>query len=146
MIRAKFRCMESSNSWNHYRIYKFLPVMADDGAPENAMLWDATPSGRAEMSFKAAPDNDQQFIVGDYYYIDMAPAESDWRLNSITDHGPHQRSVLFSFDPKITDYDKPGPRRGVLEMDVNNEATFDVFGTAKKPWMVTFSHAGKSDD
>ena len=33
-------------------------------------------------------------------------------------------------------------------MSVSNvkALTFDVFGTAKKPWMVTFSYAGKSDD
>jgi hypothetical protein len=148
MIRAKFRCMESSNTWNHYRSYEFLPVMADDGAPENAKFWDATPAGKAEMHFKCRHDADQQFVIGDYYYIDMEATEdeSDWRLDTVTDHGDQQQTAVFRFGPEITDYDEPGPRRGSLEMDVLNPAAFGQFGKAKKPWHVVFKHAGVSPD
>jgi hypothetical protein len=140
--------MSSTNTWDHYRSYEFLPVSADEGAPENKQFWEATPSGKAEMHFKAHVDDEQQFTVGDYYYIDMTPAdeETDWRLDKVIDYGETQQCATFGFGPDVDNYDKRGPRRGHVEMDVLNPAAFGQFGKAKKPWHVVFTHAGESQE
>lgn len=147
-IRAKFRCMSSTNTWDHHRHYDFLPVTASEGAPENAQFWDATPAGEATLRFKAHVDDEEQFRVGDYYYVDFEPVEdddpTDWRLDKVVDHGETQQDVVFMHDPRVEDYDKRGPRWGSLEMSVLNPAAFNQFGRAKRPWRVTFTHAGSS--
>jgi hypothetical protein len=143
MIRAKFRCMDCTRTWNKYITYKFYPVMASDGAPENAQFWEATPSGEAEMNFYGEGEH---FVVGDYYYIDMEPAEGrDWEMHSVTDHGQGHKSAHFSFNPKTKNWNEPGPRRGSLKMDVENPAAFVQFGSAGAPWSVKFIHAQVSD-
>jgi len=149
MIRAKFRCMSSKDTWNHHRSYELLPVKASEGAPENSAFWDATPSGKAELTFKAHVLDDPQFLVGHYYFIDFSPLEagavSEWELSSVTDHGESQQTAVFRRSPSVRDWDDRGPRHGFVEMDVLNPAAFNRFGKAGKPWRVAFTHAGQAD-
>ena len=49
--------------------YTFTP-MYDDKCEENKAFWDATPSGKLEISCSGEHD----FVAGKYYYIDISLA------------------------------------------------------------------------
>jgi len=51
---------------------ELTPVFSNDPNHENKKFWDATPSGKIEISAK--PEALESFKVGDEYYIDFTPA------------------------------------------------------------------------
>jgi len=136
MVRAKFRVMEISRYWNgECTCVRLLPVYAKcdrfpdekDVSEENARFWDATPSGEAALRFDGV--GDVPFILGDCYFIDMAPAEeSEWKLATRT-HRETQLDVELSrsWQDKVV-------------MSINNESAWDAFGgKIGAPWSVHFT-------
>ena len=79
MIRAKFRLTEWKNSEGGRRVdgkYEscikaslvFIPV--GDNSPENKLFWEATPSGRIEISV-VNPEAVEEFELLKEYYVDF---------------------------------------------------------------------------
>lgn len=74
-IRAKFRCtQETRNAWNpDARTYKF-DATYDPEIPEDQRYAKATPCGSLEM---LVDNPSAQFVLGDYYYLDFVPVDSE---------------------------------------------------------------------
>ncbi len=141
MIRAKFRCMSVTKTWDHKTKVELLPVNRSSSKdPENAKFWDATPSGKAELHFNIDTD---EYKPGAYYYIDKEPAEGGpWTLSSVTRHGGGGGEVKLykSYDSRadlIT---------GQLEIYTNYLATVAAFGEPGVQWSVTFTFAEPTDN
>ena len=75
MVRAKFRCLDTSASWSGVRTAILKPVtpksVYDNGTPEeaeeNRRFWSASPSGECTLRYRG----DMPFVPGSYYYVDM---------------------------------------------------------------------------
>lgn len=94
-VQAKFRCL----SMTHRLLnggpttdvsVDLKPVIAKNkdwpgGSEENLKFWTATPSGEANVVYRAKP-SDTPFEVGKYYYIDFTPATEGvrpWKLYKV---------------------------------------------------------------
>lgn len=90
MIRAKFRCMSVSQSWENIHTAAFRPVYQKKNGQEshnfeeNKLFWEATPAGEATLTYQGP----HEFVPGAYYYIDMSPnPEGEWRLGQLQRRG-----------------------------------------------------------
>jgi len=157
-IRAKMRCMDRTEHWNHYLDYRFMPVIGKgDASDENKSFWEATPGGEARLNFKAnspfwaehgeAPGFPvPEYRPGDYYYVDMEPDETgEWTLSSKTDNGG-SGNVKFTWWRRFGHANEPGQRHSTLELHVDNESAFEGLGKPGVKWRVTFAFAEASDD
>ena len=140
-IRAKFRCMSVSRTWDGIENCEFRPVKRDSGQdPENEIFWKYTPTGSATLIYKG----ESEFKPGAYYYIDMTTAEDGkWDVSSIT------RRSGESGDVNLSSVWKPvtsgGFRHGSIEMGIDSSRVIDLFGTPGSKWDVEFSFAEASD-
>lgn len=159
-IRAKMRCMESTQHWNNRVSYRFMPVTGHgDGkaAEENKSFWEATPGGEANLSFvqhsKFWEEHGDgpgfpvpEYKPGDYFYVDMEPdEEGEWALSSKLDNGGHG-NVEFTWWRKFGHTNEPGQRHSKLELHVDNERAFEGLGKPLARWKITFTFAEASDD
>ncbi len=73
MVRAKFyvSSIKRYSGWQGATV-ELTPVMSQDPNHENKKFWDATPSGKIEMSIKT--DAIEQFELGKEYYVDFTLA------------------------------------------------------------------------
>lgn len=70
-VRAKFRCMEvTDRKWDDQETVKFLAVHGNGDNEENKQFWEASPSGKMELTIKN-PDSWGLFKSGSYYYLDF---------------------------------------------------------------------------
>lgn len=93
MVRAKFRCIESTRRYTHtsdaglptevdhvsYRV-RLVPVMSKSkgggygDCEENKAFYAATPSGEIVLD-TINPSAAEQFVPGQAFYIDFTPAD-----------------------------------------------------------------------
>ena len=158
-IRAKMRCMDCTQHYNHSVDYRFMPVIATSEDEEDKSFWEATPGGEARLTYmqpskfwdehgKGKPGfPSHEYKPGDYFYVDMEPDEDgDWTLASKLDNGG-QGHVHFNFWRKTEHFMEPGMKNGSkLELHVDNQRAFDGLGTPLKKWKITFTFARASDD
>ena len=146
MVRAKFRCLHVTKSWDGKAVADYSPVMPknkdvwqpenpDEVSAENRSFWDATPSGELRLWFReaaAAPE------PGSYVYIDMEQGDGDWTLDKVTDHGNLNAEVHLSMK-----YQETGAMSGAqLTMSImNGEASKAFIGHSKTKWAVTLHEA-----
>ncbi len=71
MVRSKFTCSETKDHGNGMHSASFSPVYSSEEGSENKKFWDATPSGKLEMSYTTG----QHFIAGKTYYLDISEVE-----------------------------------------------------------------------
>lgn len=142
IVRAKFRCMHVTESWDGKRVYEFLAVKRDgDRDSENSRFWDATPAGEAKLIFNTAAGA-REFDVGAYYYLDMA-ADDDggaWTLERKTVHEA-QVDVHLATKPMSV----AGLRWGTVDMAILNPDAFADFDAPGRRWRVDFVLAEASD-
>lgn len=143
-VRAKFRCMRVTKSWDKTTTVVLSPVTEktdDEG------FWKYTPSGECELSYY---QEDPPFEPGAYYYIDLQPvsehSEGIWAHNEKTDQGNGQGTVKLSVSP-FYDYrnPKPGMRHSRLELGIDSQPAFDALGEPGSFWRVSFTFAEASD-
>jgi hypothetical protein len=72
-VRAKFLCTKASSPSPGQTDIELKPVYSDDPEHENKAFWEATPSGKIEMSILNAPAA-EAFAAGQEYYVDFSPA------------------------------------------------------------------------
>ena len=158
-VRCKYRCLGVHTRWNGGSTVELAPVLASERHPENAIWWDATPSGE----IKIETGSECLFEVGAYYWVDLerldaGPPEDEYekrlcyRLNYITDWGGHIEVSLDSgYAQKqvrknywVTD---TGIIKGEFKASINNEAAWPAFqGHAGSYWRVVYTFAGPSDE
>lgn len=152
-VRAKFRCMSVSRTYEGQTSASFLPAMPQkgaDGTPEheeNKLFWKYTPGGSMELTFWGdAP----HVVPGAYYYIDLDTPVPDelrpWRLVLRTEHmNNEQLDVDLCADWMLkSDAGPEGLRTGSLKMMISNEAAWPLFMNAKRGqrWSVLVTRAG----
>lgn len=150
-VRAKFRCMSVTKSWNRHTTVELSPVVQNGPSKENDEFWKATPSGSAKLQF-VGPSIDsrgEEYAPGDYYYIDMhQDDDGGWALTTVTTHSNDSGHVELNTNGKTT----VGWREGdgfsysKLEMGIDNKPAFEVFNKLGAAWDVTFTWAEASDD
>lgn len=153
-IHAKFRCLGVNHRWDGERIVDLAPIYKDDGAPENALYFESTPSGNAEVKTGPACP----FEPNKTYYIDMDRVELKegeetppeyYELAYVKDV---DYAVVVQFKSGWTQSDEKdkwgnhlpakGIRKGEIEMQVDNKKAWPHFvGYAKSVWKVTFTEA-----
>lgn len=74
MVRAKFYVNAITQYAGGTVKVELWPVYSQDENHENKKFWDATPSGKIEMSIKG--EAAQRFIVGQEYYVDFSASET----------------------------------------------------------------------
>ena len=138
MIRAKFRCTKTTQSWDSYYTAEFRPVTQKGANTENQQFWAATPAGEATLTFKTP----HEFVPGAYYYIDMEPAEAGaWQMTRSTRTADKAGEIVLS---KFWS-EGGSPLLGSLQMGIVKGSTVDLFGAPGAKWEVTFSFAEASD-
>ncbi len=144
-VRAKFRCLSITQTWDNTAVVKLGPVKRDGKDEENSFFWKYTPSGEAELCFAAGKH--PPFRAGDYYYVDMTPGGKSWHISGI-DHQDHGINISFycSGSDGGAD-DELGCRWGSLRLGLSKEA--EGARQALQPhgsnWAVRFTHAEPSD-
>ena len=150
-IRAKFRCLTVTQSWDGTTVVKLGPVKRKDKDHENSFFWRYTPSGEAEITYgrgHAVP-----FVVGAYYYIDMKKDdEGGWRISSI-EQSDYNANVQLSSQGFVVDAagnttKELGFRWAHLKLGLSREATgaTEALHPYGSRWAVEFTHAEPSDD
>lgn len=139
LIRAKFRCMSITRKWDDSEIVEFLPVnRGKDKDPENQAFWDATPSGKATLTFNGSCG----INPGAYYYVDMAPSEEGlWLLQYVTHYHDCGEVSLGRAWTSV----KYGLVTANLTMTISFMETVKRFGEPNSKWDVTFTHAEPND-
>jgi len=140
-VRAKFRCLSVTKTWDGYGEVMFKPVMpkydgAPGGAEENQAFWEASPSGTMEARYRQWAELPEP---GSYWYVDMEPAEKgEWRLWEVACHGQNQMGIKFSLD-----WNKDrAMAKAELGIDILNKDAFHHFeGTSGTRWTVTIHPA-----
>ena len=161
-IRAKLRCMDSTQHWNNRVTYRFMPVTGHgDGkaGEENKSFWRYTPGGEAELGViqnskfwtehgKGKPGFPvPEYKPGDYFYVDMEPDEDGlWTIDRKTDRGDGNGEVDFVFWQKRDHSMQPGQNHGKLNLLIDNPPAFEGLGKAGAKWKVTFTFAEASED
>ena len=149
-VRAKFRCMGIEKTWGRKSVVRLSPV-AEDGHPENAAFWNATPSGSAKLTYQG----DAPFDVGAYYYIDLGKlcevSEESWHIETFERrrHGSGGVKLAFYRHSKSRPEDAPsdGLLYGGMEMGIDNKPALEVFSEPDGgEWSVVFSFAEASRD
>lgn len=69
MVRAKFYVTSITYYNGGSSKVELWPVYSQEEGHENKRFWDATPSGKLEMTIKS--DAAKEFILGEEYYIDF---------------------------------------------------------------------------
>lgn len=163
-VRAKFRCMSVTTTYEKIITADFRPAMPQkgaDGTPEheeNKAFFKWTPGGEMVLGFYAfAPDGTPQppaldLEPGVYYYIDFEPHAADadvarpWVLVSRTEHmASEQLDVeLCAHWASPGDSGPERLRNASLKMQINNPGAWPLFLTAKRGarWAVTIVRAG----
>lgn len=141
IIRAKFRCMSVTKTWDHKTEVKLLPVNRSSSKdPENQKFWDATPGGKAELYFEGHRD---EWVPGDYYYIDHEAApEGLWHLGTVSQY-PDGGSEVKLAKHWSNEHEL---RNGTLDMWIQYPETTALFGKPGSRWDVTFTHAEVTDN
>lgn len=138
-IRAKFRCMSVTRTWDGIENCEFRPVKRDGKDAENDKFWDASPSGEAKLAFKGECGIQQ----GAYYYIDMtADEEGDWSAGTISWHSGGGGNIQLYRGWQQTD---KGLFHGSIEIGVNYDKVLELFGRPDGKWKVEFIFAEASD-
>ena len=140
MIRAKFRCLLTTCSWDNIHRAEFKPVYqkkdngSDGNAEENKTFWEATPSGEATLNFRGP----HEFVPGAYYYLDMEPDETGtWTYSSLTRFPTNGEVVLNLYCQSPN----PGLQYGTLKMNITRLGTLQLFGEVGTRLNVTFTKA-----
>lgn len=134
-IRAKFRCLKVTRTWDGHENIELAPVMANSGDnfEENKSFWDASPSGKMELTYIGP----SPYEPGAFYYIDMHQGGGDWSLSSVT-YGEGQGSVNLHHYCDGGDWKnpKPGLRQATLEIWINVPRTLELYGKPAHGWVV----------
>lgn len=143
MIRAKFRCLSCTHTWENIWSYRLAPVMAKTGhykddpaaSEENARFWKATPSGEIELYYRGSGP----FVPGAFYYVDMSPVgDGIWPLESLLQR---DTSLTISFQHWAPRGEaEVSLRSGKISMQIENEAAWAPFveSGAGSAWNVHF--------
>lgn len=119
VIRAKFRCLAITTTYDKTTVVKLGPVKRDGKDEENSFFWKYTPSGEAELTFPKGWKG--PFTAGDYYYLDMTPDEKGgWRIQQI-DQQDYNVNIAFSAGQDGQDPDT-GMRWGSIKLGLSGEA------------------------
>ncbi len=149
-VRAKFRCMSTTQTWEGMSQVKLMPVTQSQDSEENSQLWKYTPSGECQLNFRGPSIvGDQEYVPGRYYYIDMRPdEEGGWVLSTVTLRSEDNGDVELSTrgGKHTAGPGEEGFSYGRLSMGIDNPPAFLAFGTAGKPWAVEFNWAEGADD
>jgi len=148
MIRSKFRCLELTYHLKQASA-KLKPVIAknDDwqmGSEENAMFWDATPSGECDVRWQS--HGDVSLEIGAYYYIDLeeVPEGNDhtWKLWEVS-QSESSLGIKLGLG-----WDQTRPiAQATYQIDIHNEKAWEEFqGKAGSHWEVTFTRAEGNHD
>lgn len=147
MIRAKFRCMKTSHSWDGFHGAEFRPVYQKKNGQEshnfeeNKLFWEATPAGDATLTYQGP----HEFVPGAYYYIDMIPDEQGtWRLGEMKLWGSDSYNAGDIWLSSAWKYE-PGLRYGEVKMTIKFATTLKLFGAPGSKWDVLFHFAEASD-
>jgi len=149
-IRAKFRCMSVTHTWDKRTVVELSPVCQREDNKENEQFWKYTPSGEAKLVFKglALDAQGKEYKAGDYYYIDMVNVceEGGWTASRIAydskDHGTvklRTRGGKWTSGPG-----KEGFSFGELSMGIDNPPAFKSFDP-ESLWDIQFRWAEASD-
>lgn len=156
-VRAKFRCMSVTRTYEKITDASFRPAMPQkgaDGTPEheeNKAFFKWTPGGEMTLGFYEG-EASLALEPGAYYYIDMDPLAADakvtrpWRLQTRTEHlASAQLDVELCADwSTISDSGPEKLRNANLKMSINNPDAFPLFLTAARDarWSVAITKAG----
>lgn len=147
-IRAKFRCMKVSQTWENIHEVDFRPVYQKRGdnpycnSEENQRFWDATPAGEASLTF-AGP---HEFKPGAYYYIDMVPNQDGyWGLSELKLYGSGSYNAGDVWFMSGWNHEPGQMRHGQVKMTIRFPETIKLFGDPGGKWDVTFTFAENSD-
>jgi hypothetical protein len=141
-IRAKFRCMRTSQHHTGYESAQLQPVYRGTKSPdgleeENRAFWTATPSGEIEFWWQPWKDP-QKFEAGCYYYVDFEEdADGPWHVES--KKLKHQAAAEVSLVCW-------GESNGRITLGISNPAAVIAMGDVGSKWRVTFSFAEPSGD
>ncbi len=150
-VRAKFRCMSVTKTWDCTTEVRLMPVTQSQHNKENSQFWKYTPSGECKLCFRgpALDASGKKFEPGDYYYIDMKPDEDGgWFLSTVTFRDEENGDIALTTrgGKHMADFGEGGFTYGKLDMGIDNPPAFLAFGTAGKPWAVEFNWAEGTDD
>ena len=142
MVRAKFRCMSILHAWNNQFTVEMQPVVASGENEENRAFWNATPTGEIRLVYGEGTAF-MPFVVGDYYYVDMAPdgedgrADPPWRLYELS-QTEHRLGITLS-----SPWDNAKPLiSGSVKMGIDNADAWSHFlGKVGSAWAVIFTRA-----
>ncbi len=139
-IRAKFRCLKITRTWDGFEHVELAPVMANSGDnfEENKAFWDASPSGEMKLMYIGP----SPYEPGAFYYIDMRQGGGDWTLSSVT-FGDGQGDVKLHHYRGEEDWKNPksGLRQGNLEIWINVLSTLELYGKPADGWVVEVTPA-----
>lgn len=154
-VRAKFRCLKATRSFDKLHQFIFRPVwQKGKNSEENKRFWSSTPNGECTIFFSGEPP----FEAGSYYYIDMVCAgqrvPGAWHVTEKTESAWSETSfggtVTLQVHAPGNTKTNPGIRQGTIKLGLSNEAqdVFDMFGRPRDPvdWNVTFTFAEPSDE
>lgn len=132
-VRAKFRCMSVTHTWDGVVIYKMMPVN-DKGDEENKQFWKWTPSGDLELVYFKAQD--PVYEVSGYFYLDFTP-DGVWEVSSIEQHVRSNFNVCLHPDWGAQE----GLKSGTLRMGISNPDAYEQFKLGDK-WSLQITAAG----
>lgn len=135
-VRAKFRCMSVTDTWDEVTVVTLRPVWRHGGnEEENKAFWVATPAGEAELAYVQGVPRPIAFKPGDYYFIDWAEdGDGDAWKCTVKQVSEIQVDVVFY----------PVSGHGTIKMSILNPAAHFQF-LPGQIWKVTFTHAEVSD-
>lgn len=140
-VRAKFRVLERTETYDKSRTYTLRPVHRASGKtdPENRAFWEATPSGEVTLAVWA-DDDPFQFELGAYYYADFTESEGGrWAVSEITINDGSRHVTLnkrWECEPF---------RHGTIKLGINNPRAYERFSVPQR-FEVAFSFAEASGD
>lgn len=83
-VRAKFRCMEVTRTWDPHERIKLMAVHSNGPkvSEENKSFWKATPTGALEFTI-TQPDAFGRFVPGGFYFLDFLPVEDEFPADAV---------------------------------------------------------------
>jgi len=125
-VRAKFRCISVTHTWDEVTTFCFRPVFAHNGegaSEENKRFWKATPNGSLELVFAEPPV--PSYRPGSYYYLDLREVETErpWTVYSV--ERIHEGQTNVCLHPAW--HTHGSPRTGTLRLGLDVVSAYDWF-------------------
>lgn len=143
-VRAKYRVLWIKKGWDKSHRLEAAPIMPrtkdwpqEENSVENAAFWEATPSGKLDMTFTEG--HEPPWKPDEAILIYMEPAEEGWKLYKV---GLYEDQLEIIFYPQGAPLPE-GCVSAEFSMLINNQGAWPPFKEAGpgSRWKITFTRA-----